>query len=216
MKNKILYLIISILMLFISNIIIHIQINNFKRKENELSEKIAILQQLQNEQFNIVESNLKLIENEIELLFDNQINNKTELHEKLTSIKEQAEKQFTETKQIQKIYDNILEEQKKKTADVSLQENAILQMKKNADQYYKEKKYSMAYKEYKTILSYQPDDKDSRCKKAKSLYYTNRAASKNYSEILKDIQILKNNGYIDNELLEIEKYIITEQDGINE
>ena len=55
-----------------------------------------------------------------------------------------------------------------------------------------------------------------RLYKAKSLYYKNRADSSSYAEILKDIRILKQNATADDEILEIEKSIVAEKEGLDE
>lgn len=138
------------------------------------------------------------------------------IHERLATIDEKASAQFREVAGIKRTYDGILEESKKKTVDTTAQDTAIMQIKKEAEQYYSEKNYALAYKAFKTVVTYQPDDFESRLKKMKSLYYKNRADGSNYHEILDDIRILRSGGYSDAETDDIENSIIAEREGLNE
>lgn len=134
----------------------------------------------------------------------------------LEKIQSGNDEQYNKTVDIKNIYDNLLSEQKKKTVDITSRDSAVSKIKKDAENYYSKKNYVMAYKEFSKVLSYYNDDLESRLLKAKSLYYINRADSSSYSEILKDINTLKENGMADKEILQIEESIKMELEGLNE
>ena len=134
----------------------------------------------------------------------------------LEKIQAGNDEQYNKTVDIKNTYDNLLSEQKKKTVDITSRDSAVSKIKKDAENYYSKKNYVMAYKEFSKVLSYYNDDLESRLLKAKSLYYINRADSSSYSEILKDITLLKENGMADKEILQIEESIKMELEGLNE
>ena len=134
----------------------------------------------------------------------------------LENIQHENGEQYSKTVDIKNTYDNLLSEQKKKTVDITSRDSAVSKIKKDAENYYLQKNYVMAYKEFSKVLSYYNDDLESRLLKAKSLYYINRADSSSYSEILKDITLLKENGMADKEILQIEESIKMELEGLNE
>lgn len=134
----------------------------------------------------------------------------------LGEIAEKADMQFSRTVGMSRTYDALLSEQKKKTVDTTSLDNAVESMRREAKKHFAEKKYSLAYNEFKKVLSYQKDDMESRLNKMKSLYYKNRADSSSYSEILEDIRILRANGYLDGEATQIETLVTAEREGLND
>ena len=134
----------------------------------------------------------------------------------LGEIAEKADMQFSRTVGMSRTYDALLSEQKKKTVDTTSLDNAVESMRRDAKKHFAEKKYSLAYNEFKKVLSYQKDDMESRLNKMKSLYYKNRADSSSYSEILEDIRILRANGYLDGEATQIETLVTAEREGLND
>lgn len=199
MKNKKFLIVYFIAILLIaSNIFLSVQIVNFK----------ALLF--------IYDTQIERVETEIKSLSDRFDKNTAVIQESFASIDQKSDKQFNKTLSIKRTYDDILVEQKKKTVDTTSQDTAISQIKNEADHYYAQKNYAMAYKDFMKVLSYQNDDMKTRLKKMKSLYYKNRTDSSKYTEILEDIRILKVNGYFDDEVQEIERTIIAEREGINE
>lgn len=134
----------------------------------------------------------------------------------LGEIAEKADMQFSRTVGMSRTYDALLSEQKKKTVDTTSMDNAVESMRRDAKKHFAEKKYSLAYNEFKKVLSYQNDDMESRLNKMKSLYYKNRADSSSYSEILEDIRILRANGYLDGEATQIETLVTAEREGLND
>lgn len=199
MKNKnflILYFIVFLLIA--SNIFLSVQISTFKTL------------------LSIHSSQIERIETEIKFLSDKFDRSTAVIQESFASIDRKSDEQFNKTLGIKRTYDDILIEQKKKTVDTTSQETAISKIKNEAERYYAEKNYAMAYKEFMKVLSYQNDDMKIRLKKMKSLYYKNRADSSRYTEILEDIRILKANGYFDDDVQEIERTIVAEREGIND
>lgn len=113
-------------------------------------------------------------------------------------------------------YGSILEEEKKQRIDVSAKDNEIISIKKEALQNYTKGNFKLAYEGYKTVLTYVENDLEARNYKMKSLFKLNKANKSTYQEILKDLDILKMNGYADEESLEIGKIIQLEMEGLNE
>ena len=136
--------------------------------------------------------------------------------ESLEVLSSKSDAQMSQTAGMKKTYDDLYEEQRKKTLDTTSQDTAVAQIKRDAEKYYSEKNYAAAYREFVKVLSYQKDDMESRLKKMKSLYYKNRTDSSKYSEILDDIRILKANGHCDKEATEIERIILAEREGLND
>lgn len=135
--------------------------------------------------------------------------------ESLEVLSSKSDAQMSQTAGMKKTYDDLYEEQRKKTLDTTSQDTAVAQIKKDAEAYFSQKNYAAAYREFVKVLSYQKDDMESRLKKMKSLYYKNRADSSKYTEILEDIRILKANGLMDSEATEIERIITAEREGLD-
>ena len=159
---------------------------------------------------------IETINNGITSILSKQEENKTEIKNDLAKINQKADAQFSKTVGMSKTYDTILEEQKKKTIDTAEKDKSILVAKKNALALYKKGSYSDAYDEYKKLVQAYTEDMECRLYKAQSLYYKNRADSSSDAEILKDIRILKQNATADDEILEIEKSIVAEKEGLDE
>ena len=140
----------------------------------------------------------------------------SEILEKLDLLSSKSDTQISQTAGMKKTYDDLYEEQRKKTLDTTSQDTAVAQIKKDAESYFSQKNYAAAYREFVKVLSYQKDDMESRLKKMKSLYYKNRADSSKYTEILEDIRILKANGHCDSEASEIERIILAEREGLSD
>lgn len=185
-------------LLMISHIVLIDQVMNLKNVIENLGEKTLSF-----------EKNLE----------DYKDNNNTlikDIHKELELMNVKTNEQFLKTVGMSKTYDAILKEQKNKTIDTAEKDNAIIVAKNNALVLYKKGKYSEAYEEFKKITQTNTDDMESMCYKAKSRYYQNRADSSSYQEILSDITILKQNSAADDEIINIEKSIFAEKEGINE
>lgn len=185
-------------LLMISHIVLIVQVMNLKNIIENLGEKTLSF-----------EKNLEEYkENITSLIID--------IHKELELMNVKTNEQFLKTVGMSKTYDAILKEQKNKTIDTAEKDNAIIVAKNNALVLYKKGKYSEAYEEFKKITQINADDMESRCYKAKSRYYQNQADSSSYQEILSDITILKQNSAADDEIINIEKSIFAEKEGINE
>lgn len=138
------------------------------------------------------------------------------LNEAIRALNQKSDAQFSKTAGMSRTYDEILEEQKKKTIDTSEKDKSGIKSKNNAIALYKKGSFSSSYDELSKLSKIFTDDMECRMYKAKSLYYKNRADSSSYAEILGDIRILKRNGAADAELLEIEKSILAEKEGFDE
>jgi len=185
-------------LLMISHIVLIVQVMNLKNIIENLGEKTLSF-----------EKNLEEYkENITSLIID--------IHKELELMNVKTNEQFLKTVGMSKTYDAILKEQKNKTIDTAEKDNVIIVAKNNALVLYKKGKYSEAYEEFKKITQTNTDDMESRCYKAKSRYYQNRADSSSYQEILSDITILKQNSAADDEIIDIEKSIFAEKEGINE
>jgi small-conductance mechanosensitive channel len=213
MKNKGIIVLGLIMLLFTaSQIFLGMQILKYGDSIDNLASRLDGLREN-------ADLRLEHLEKEIQSLEETQktgIAGMAGMLESLDQLNNKSDAQISLTAGLKKTYDDLYEEQRKKTLDTTSQDTAIAQIKKEADRLYSEKKYAAAYKEYVKVLSYQNDDMESRLKKMKSLYYRNRTDSSKYSEILEDIKILRSNGHIDNEAAEIEKVITAEREGLNE
>lgn len=185
-------------LLMISHIVLIIQVMNLKNVIENLGEKTLSF-----------EKNLEDYKDKNNTLIK-------DIHKELELMNVKTNEQFLKTVGMSKTYDAILKEQKNKTIDTAEKDNAIIVAKNNALVLYKKGKYSEAYEEFKKITQINTDDMESRCYKVKSRYYQNRADSSSYQEILSDITILKQNSAADDEIINIEKSIFAEKEGINE
>ena len=204
---------ILIIFLLIINISLIIQNQSIKK---------SILNEINTNKETVME-----IDKKNELLFDDIHNTLTEnreyqenefqvIQEALSLLLDKSDVQFSKTVKMKQTYDEILAEQKKKTVDISSKDNSVIQTKKMADEYYSNKEYLKAYELYKKVLVYWNEDLEVRMSKLKSLFYSNRADNSNYSEIIEDIRIIKNNQSLDEECSEIEKIILMEKEGLHE
>ena len=118
-----------------------------------------------------------------------------------------ANRQYRKTLEIEKTYSNLLEEERKTRIDSSELDLSIEAKKKDVQKYFDKKEYSDALKNCREILQVNPSDNQIRLYKMLSLFYMNRMDSTNYSEILNDIKILKENAVTDERINEAEQFI---------
>ena len=216
MNNRNNYLILIVVILFLSHIILVSQIVILKRSIRFLESKIGIYENALNDSKEHLDLQIKTINEGISFLLFNQEEYKAEITKDLANIKQKSDSQFSKTVVMSKTYDAILEEQKNKTIDTAEKDKSYLEAKINALTLYNKKRYSDAYEQYKNLTIINSEDMECRLYKAKSLYYKNPGDSSSYSEILEDIKILKQNAKADNQILEIEKCIKAEKGGVNE
>mgnify|MGYP003571302806 CR=1 FL=1 len=152
----------------------------------------------------------------ISVLSDRQEESSADIKNDLASVKKRTDAQFSKTLGMSRTYDSILEEQKKKTVDTAEKDREIIKVKEKAFSLYKKRNFAEAYEEYKKLILSYSEDTDSRTYKVKSLYYKNKADSSAYQEILSDIKYLKQNDAADAEILEIERAVLAEKEGVND
>lgn len=219
MKEK-LPLIVLIALLTISHCFLIIQNKNLKVSFLELKEETASVmknfENTLNEHTQEINEQMIAMNSDIQTIYENQNANASDIQITLSSIKRKSEAQFSQTVVMKETYDALLEEQKKKTVDTSEKDNEITKIKLMADKFFDQKDYTAAYEEYIKVLEIRNDDFESRTNKMKSLYYMNPLNTSNYTEIMEDIKILKQNGKCDDDCLEIENIIFAERGGINE
>ena len=133
--------------------------------------------------------------------------------ESLSRIEGKVSSQFSQTLGMKKTYDELLSEQKKRTVDTAGKDMQAEEAKKEGLMLYAEKKYGEAYVKLSTSLLSHEGDWECRLYRAKSLYLSNPLESSSYPKILRDIKILRENGFSDNELSAIEKNILMETGG---
>lgn len=206
-----------------SNIALATQVAALRKSAENLSAKISVLEEKASELKENIAGHQKnewlLIEKisgGISLLLASQKQSTEKLQGSLASISQKSDEHLSKTLDMNKTYEELLEEQKKKTLDTTAQDSAVSKIKDEADRLYSQKKYTAAYREYKKVLLYRSEDLDCRLNKMKSLYYMNRADSSKYKEILEDIRILRLAGKLDEEADRIERLINAEQESANE
>lgn len=199
-----------------SNIALATQVTALRKSAENLNAKISVLEENiaghQETEWLLIEK----INSGISLLLASQKQSTEKLQGSLTSISQKSDEHLSKTLDMSKTYEELLEEQKRKTLDTTAQDSAVSRMKDEANRLYSQKKYAAAYREYKKVLLYRSEDLDCRLNKMKSLYYMNRADSSKYKEILEDIRILRLAGKLDEEADRIERLINAEQESANE
>lgn len=209
MKNKVtVFFIIVAALLAASQAFTIIQTARCRASVDELAARIGGF-------IDHADTQLEGVREEMRMLSEIQKTSTEGIWESLEVLKSKSDAQMSQTAGMKKTYDDLYEEQRKKTLDTTSQDTAVAQIKKDAEAYFSQKNYAAAYREFVKVLSYQKDDMESRLKKMKSLYYRNRADSSKYTEILEDIRILKANGLMDGEATEIERTILAEREGLD-
>jgi len=216
MNKKITGATILAVLLAASNIVLATQVAALRKSAENLNAKISVLEENiaghQETEWLLIEK----ISSGITLLLASQRQSTEKLQGRLDAIRQKSDEHLSKTLEMSRTYEELLEEQKKKTLDTTTQDSAVSRMKDEANRLYSQKKYAAAYREYKKVLLYRSEDLDCRLNKMKSLYYMNRADSSKYKEILEDIRILRLAGKLDEEADKIERLINTEQESANE
>ncbi len=203
-------------LLVTSNIVLATQVAALRKSAENLSAKISILEENIAGHQEIEWLLIEKINSEITLLLASQKQSTEKLQGRLDAIRQKSDEHLSKTLEMSKTYEELLEEQKKKTLNTTTQDSAVSRMKDEANRLYSQKKYAAAYREYKKVLLYRSEDLECRLNKMKSLYYMNRADSSKYKEILEDIRILRLAGTLDEEADKIERLINAEQESANE
>lgn len=216
MNKKVMGLVFFVVLLLISHILLAIKIFNLTDELSKLEERTDKFGKNFTDFQEHSDLQISEINDEILKILSSQKENTTDIKNELAKINRKSDAQYSKTVGMSKTYDAILEEQKKKTLDTSEKDKSNIEAKKNAVALYKKGIFSASYDEFRKLTQTFTDDMECRLYKAKSLYYKNRADSSSYAEILADIRTLKQNGFSDTELLEIEKSILAEKEGFDE
>ena len=216
MNKKVMALVFFVALLLISHVLLFVKIFNLTDELSKLEERTDKFGKNLTDFQEHADLQISKINDEILLILSSQEENAADIKNDLATINRKSDAQYSKTVGMSKTYDAILEEQKKKTLDTSEKDKSNIEAKKNAIALYKKEIFSVSYDEFKKLTQTFTDDMECRLYKAKSLYYKNRADSSSYAEILADIRMLKQNGASDAELIEIEKSILAEREGVDE
>ncbi|MGN0732529.1 MAG: hypothetical protein ACI4MA_11595 [Treponema sp.] len=216
MNKTVMALVSLIALLLISHILLAVKIFNLTDELSKLEDKTDKIEKTLAEFKDYVGLQISKINDGIVLILGGQEENAADIKNDLATINRKSDAQFSKTVSMSRTYDAILDEQKKKTVDTAEKDKTNVEAKKNAIALYKKGIFSVSYDEFKKLTQTFTDDMECHLYKAKSLYYKNRADSSSYAEILADIRMLKQNGASDAELIEIEKSILAEREGVDE
>jgi len=139
------------------------------------------------------------------------------ISEMLFSIYENTTFQIKQSQNINETYGKVLEESKKeKNHKLEGAYSEIPKLKEAGINLYENNNYLEAYNKFKNILLFEEDNHEIRNMLIKSLYYSNPANSTNFTEIMNEINKIKNTVYNDAEIKKIENIIKLERGEIDE
>ena len=131
----------------------------------------------------------------------------------VTMLSKRAQAQFNETKKMSSTYDALLTEEKSRRIETASLVSSLVLKTREADTLFTNGNYAKAYALYGEILAFQKDNLTVRFRRIFSLFSMNRLDSSVYAEILRECSILRKNGFTDEKLDEMEKFIKEEQGG---
>lgn len=190
----ILVIFLSIFLIY-QNFVLNKQIAIYSQKiEESLTKTLTEQMNLQSE---IINENFLLVNQKIDILSEKEIN-------EISGIKNNVVK-------MKKTYDKILQTEQEKHIDNSLFDIAMQEKFDSAKKMFNQKDYSKALILLKSIMEFDSSNLEVRFYKMLSTFYINKMDSSMYSEVLSDCKILKESGYKDERIDEIENFIIGEQ-----
>ena len=206
--------------LFTLNIYI---LNNFRKEQKEYN--LFIEEKLIDLETSMIDTKIlikdffsnqnDLIINENQLIKDNQNSmsdyNKYVLNSKLDRAIGNILNTDNHINQIETIYGILLEEQKKKTLVNLYNEEAILAHLKNADKFFKDEKYGLAYNEYAIVAGEQTENLEVQFYKFYSLFLKNKEDQNQYRIVKNGLIWLRQRGYDRMEITEVLEYISAEE-----
>lgn len=153
--------------------------------------------------------------NEIRKEFYEKQNNITDI---VNSTYENTNVQLTQTKNINRTYESLLEEAKKEKGEQISEEISIeiIKLKEEGFNFYNNRNYLEAYNKFNNILLYENKNDEIRKMLIKSLYYANPVSSIYHTKILSEINKLYVTRNLDKEIEEIERIIKLERGEIDE
>lgn len=131
----------------------------------------------------------------------------------VTMLSKHTQAQFNETKKMSSTYDALLKEEKSRRIETVSLDTSLALKTREADTLFNNGNYTKAYALYGEILEFQKDNLVVRFRRIFSLFNINRLDSSAYAEILRECSILRKNGFTDEKLDEMERFIKGEQGG---
>ena len=131
----------------------------------------------------------------------------------VTMLSKHTQAQFNETKKMSSTYDALLKEEKSRRIETVSLDTSLALKTREADTLFTNGNYTKAYALYGEILEFQKDNLTVRFRRIFSLFNINRLDSSVYAEILRECSILRKNGFTDEKLDEMERFIKGEQGG---
>ncbi|MCL2791680.1 MAG: hypothetical protein FWD87_01185 [Spirochaetaceae bacterium] len=112
---------------------------------------------------------------------------------------------------LNEIYENILEEQKKRRVESLYADKDLAEKMEEAKLLLKEGRINHAYRMYELVAREQPENKEARFYMYYTLFLKNKSDIEEYSRIKRGFNILEREGYIRKEMLETLLYIEAEK-----
>jgi hypothetical protein len=118
-------------------------------------------------------------------------------------------------RQTERVYAEILEEEKKKRIEDLYREDDYVEMGKRGAAYFREGKYLEAVELYGAIARGQRDNKEARFYELYSIFLNNRMERNEYGGIEEGLLMLREGGYNRTEIGEVLEYIRSEREGLD-
>lgn len=190
------------------------KVKNIRDKIAELSQQLTTLREESESSLCILRNEIKDLSDSIQVISESMIESNEQdlvlfsmINERLMDILSSQSSQSKETKNLEKIYSDLLEEeQKKKVSDSEYDLNLEINRKK-VRLLYQKKNYSDCYKLADDILFIENEDLEMRFYRMCSLFLINKMDSSNYEFIMDECEVLILNNYMVTEVLEIKNYI---------
>lgn len=113
------------------------------------------------------------------------------------------------------VYSDLLKEEKKKRVDVLLSDKTVSQRIEDARSLIKSGKYTEAHDSLRSVVDEQPENQEARFLTVYSLFHKNKMKKENYKGIMAELELLRANGYQNQDMDEIMEYITTELNAIS-
>jgi hypothetical protein len=117
---------------------------------------------------------------------------------------------------IDSVYRNLLDEHRKKTIDRVYREEDLEGSVQSGLELIQEEKYGQARDAFLQVVYQEPDNMSARFYAAYSLFYENKLDRSLYGAILKELAIIRANGFDRPEIAEMEAFINAEQNALRE
>ncbi|MDR2184327.1 MAG: hypothetical protein LBO80_01465 [Treponema sp.] len=111
----------------------------------------------------------------------------------------------------ERVYADLLEEQKKKTLDALYGEEELLERNRRAGEFFRTGKYKQAQELYAAISEAQPENPEARFYRYYALFLLNKNDRNQYRLIREGLMQLERSGYMRDEISEVLSYIAAEE-----